>query len=235
MRELLLVVTFGANVVESRRMDKDRITIGRDDTNDIVLNNPTISRQHSEISFSDGIVSIKDLRSANGTFINNVKMDDAVLDIGDEILVGKYMIKLKSARSLDPELDLSFQSTEEGKSTDIETFMVDDKTRKQMLERLKSGDNISFPVLILANNKQIKLTEDNFYIGKGSESNLRIKGIFIKDVHVKIIKIGATSYKMISMGSFFSPVRVNGKKTKEKILRHGDVIEIGGEEIVFNM
>ena len=235
MRELLLVVTFGSNVIESRRIDKDKITIGRDDTNDIVLNNPTISREHSEINFSDGIISIKDLRSANGTFINNVKMDDAVLDIGDEIIVGKYMIKLKSARSLDPELDLSFQSTEEGKSTDIETFMVDDKTRKQMLERLKSGDNISFPELILANNKQIKLTEDNFYIGKGSESNLRIKGIFIKDVHVKIIKIGATSYKMISMGSFFSPVKVNGKKTKEKILRHGDVIEIGGEEIVFNM
>ena len=235
MRNLLLVVTFGSNVIESRRIDKDKITIGRDDTNDIVLNNPTISREHSEINFSDGIISITDLRRENGTFINNVKMDDAVLDIADETLVGKHMTKLKSARSLDPELDLSFQSTEEGKSTDIETFMVDDKTRKQMLERLKSGDNISFPELILANNKQIKLTEDNFYIGKGSESNLRIKGIFIKDVHVKIIKIGATSYKMISMGSFFSPVKVNGKKTKEKILRHGDVIEIGGEEIVFNM
>ena len=153
MRELLLVVTFGSNVIESRRIDKDKITIGRDDTNDIVLNNPTISRQHSEISFSDGIVSIKDLRSANGTFINNVKMDDAVLDIGDEIVVGKYMIKLKSARSLDPELDLSFQSTEEGKSTDIETFRVDDKTRKQMLERYQSGKDINFPVLILSNNK----------------------------------------------------------------------------------
>ncbi len=133
MRKLLLVVTFGSNVIESRRIDKDKITIDRDDTNDIVLNNPTISREHSEINFSDGIISIKDLGSANGTFINNVKMDDAVLDIGDEIVVGKYMIKLKSARSLDPELDLSFQSSEEGKSTDIETFRVDDKNRKQML------------------------------------------------------------------------------------------------------
>ena len=235
MRKLLLVVTFGTNVIESRRIDKDKITIGRDDTNDIVLNNPTISREHSEINFSDGIISIKDLGSANGTFINNVKMDEAVLDIGDEIVVGKYMIKLKSARSLDPELDLSFQSSEEGKSTDIETFRVDDKTRKQMLERYQSGKDINFPVLILSNNKQIKVTEDIFLIGKGSESNLRINGSFIKDVHAKIIKIGATSYKMISMGSFFSPVRVNGKKTKEKILRHGDVIEIGGEKIVFNL
>ena len=130
MRKLLLVVTFGTNVIESRRIDKDKITIGRDDTNDIVLNNPTISREHSEINFSDGIISIKDLGSANGTFINNVKMDEAVLDIGDEIIVGKYMIKLKSARSLDPELDLSFQRSEEGKSTDIETFRVEDKTRK---------------------------------------------------------------------------------------------------------
>ena len=78
MRELLLVVTFGSNVIESRRIDKDKITIGRDDTNDIVLNNPTVSREHSEIDFSDGIISIKDLRSANGTFINNVKRKDDI-------------------------------------------------------------------------------------------------------------------------------------------------------------
>jgi len=235
MRGLLLVVTFGSNVLESRRIDKEEISIGREDTNDIVLNNPSISRRHSVIRVSDGIVSIKDLGSVNGTFINNVKMDEAVLDIGDEIVVGKYMIKLKSEKSLDPELDLSFQSTEEGKSTDIETFRVDDNTRKKMLERYRSGEDISFPVLILSNNKQIKITEDNFLIGRGSDSNLKIKGNFIKDVHAKIIKIGATSYKMISMGSLFSPVRVNGEKTKEKILRHGDVIEIGGEEIVFNL
>ena len=235
MRELLLVVTFGSNVLESRRLDKEEISIGREDTNDIVLNNPSISRQHSVIHVSDGIVSIKDLGSVNGTFINNVKMDEAVLDIGDEIVVGKYMIKLKSEKTLDPELDLPFQSSEQGKSIDVETFRVDDNTRKKMLERYQSGKDINFPILILSNNKQIKITEDNFLIGRGSDSNLKIKGNFIKDIHVKIIKLSSTSYKMISMGSLFSPVRVNGKKTKEKILRHGDVIEIGEEKIVFNL
>ena len=235
MRELLLVVTFGSNVLESRRIDKEEISIGREDTNDIVLNNPSISRQHSVIRVSDGIVSIKDLGSVNGTFINNVKMDEAVLDIGDEIVVGKYMIKLKSEKTLDPELDLSFQSCEQGKPIDVETFRVDDNTRKKMLERYQSGEDINFPVLILSNNKQIKITEGNFLIGRGSDSNLRIKGNFIKDIHVKIIKLSSTSYKMISMSSLFSPVRVNGKKTKEKILRHGDIIEIGEETIVFNL
>jgi len=235
MRELLLVVTFGSNVIESRRLDKEEISIGREDTNDIVLNNPSISRRHSVIRVSDGIVSVKDLGSVNGTFINNVKMDEAVLDIGDEIVVGKYMIKLKSEKTLDPELDLSFQSSEQGKSIDVETFRVDDKTRKKMLERYQSGEDINFPVLNLSNNKQIKITEDNFLIGRGSDSNLKLKGNFIKDIHVKIIKLSSTSYKMISMGSLFSPVRVNGKKTKEKILRHGDVIEIGEEKIVFNL
>jgi len=235
MRELLLVVTFGSNVLESRRLDKEEISIGREDTNDIVLNNPSISRRHSVIRVSDGIVSVKDLGSVNGTFINNVKMDEAVLDIGDEIVVGKYMIKLKSEKTLDPELDFSFQSSEQGKSIDVETFRVDDKTRKKMLERYQSGEDINFPVLILSNNKQIKITEDNFLIGRGSDSNLKLKGNFIKDIHVKIIKLSSTSYKMISMGSLFSPVRVNGKKTKEKILRHGDVIEIGEEKIVFNL
>lgn len=234
MRELLLVVTLGNNVIESRRMDKDRITIGRDDTNDIVLNNPTISRQHAELLLNNGVVRVKDLGSSNGTYINNVKMDEATLDTGDEIIVGKYMIKLKSERSLDPALDLSFQSGEESKTTDIGTFKVDDKTRKQMLEKYQSSENISFPLLILSNNQQLKITEDNFLIGKGAESNLGMKGIFVKDIHAKIIKISATSYKLISMGTLFSPVKVNGKKIKEKILRHGDVIEIGGQQIVFN-
>ncbi|NIP38359.1 MAG: FHA domain-containing protein [Candidatus Dadabacteria bacterium] len=234
MGELLLVVSFGTNVVESWRIDKDRITIGRDDTNDIVLNNPTISRQHAEISVSNGLVSIKDLGSSNGTYINNVKMDEVTLDVGDEIIVGKYMIKVKSANSLDPALDLSFQSAEEGKSTDVETFRADTKARKEMLEKYQTGENITFPLLIFPNNKEVKITENNFFIGKGSQSDLRIKGRFIKDVHAKIIKVGAASYKLISFGSLFSPVKVNGKKIKEKILRHGDVIEIGGEEIVFN-
>jgi len=145
------------------------------------------------------------------------------------------MIKLKSEKTLDPELDLSFQSCEQGKPIDVETFRVDDNTRKKMLERYQSGEDINFPVLILSNNKQIKITEDNFLIGRGSDSNLRIKGNFIKDIHVKIIELSSTSYKMISMSSLFSPVRVNGKKTKEKILRHGDIIEIGEEKIVFNL
>ncbi|NIS08011.1 MAG: hypothetical protein GWO07_04440, partial [Candidatus Dadabacteria bacterium] len=98
------------------------------------------------------------------------------------IVVGKYMIELKSGKSLDPALDLSFQSGEEGKSTDIQTFRADTKARKEMLKKYQSTENIPFPVLIFSNNKKVKVTEDNFLIGSGHPSNLRIKARFVKDV-----------------------------------------------------
>jgi pSer/pThr/pTyr-binding forkhead associated (FHA) protein len=72
---------------------KPAIKIGRDDTNDIVINEPRVSRNHAIITFiGDGTFEIKDLSSANGTFVNGKKIDSQVITPDDKVEVGTCLV-----------------------------------------------------------------------------------------------------------------------------------------------
>ncbi|MEO8555651.1 MAG: DUF3662 and FHA domain-containing protein [Actinomycetota bacterium] len=67
--------------------------LGRDNTADIILDDPGISRRHTEIRVtSDGphlVASIRDLGSTNGTFVNGERITSQHLADGDRINVGR--------------------------------------------------------------------------------------------------------------------------------------------------
>src|SRR5665647_1324479 len=58
--------------------DKEEIRIGSMDDNDIVLNDDTVSRYHCRIVQEDTGYVLIDQRSTNGTFINKVRVREAV-------------------------------------------------------------------------------------------------------------------------------------------------------------
>lgn len=64
------------------------ITIGRSADADIVLLDERVSRIHCGLRLWDGDFYIKDLKSRNGTWVNNEKVDVAKLKGGDVIRVG---------------------------------------------------------------------------------------------------------------------------------------------------
>ena len=67
--------------------------IGREsDHNDVVLNDPTISRQHARIRYEKGAFVIYDLASANGVFINGEQVQRRVIAHGDRIKLGQVML-----------------------------------------------------------------------------------------------------------------------------------------------
>ena len=61
-----------------------RVSIGRLDDNDIVINSPTISKHHARLNFEEDYF-LTDLRSSNGTFINGRKILHVKLANGDLI------------------------------------------------------------------------------------------------------------------------------------------------------
>lgn len=64
----------------------DTTTIGRDLSNDIVLERPGVSRYHARITRSGATYSVEDLRSSNGTWLNGVRLDGkAFLSDGDNL------------------------------------------------------------------------------------------------------------------------------------------------------
>ena len=62
-------------------------SIGRKLENDLVIQDPLISREHAQIRYEDGSFVVYDLGSTGGTFVNNRKVDRSILHTGDIINV----------------------------------------------------------------------------------------------------------------------------------------------------
>ena len=72
--------------------------LGRDGIGSLRLDSPTVSRQHARIVVTDGVATIEDLGSKNGTFVNNEALTGMrPLEDGDQIRVGSFVLTLRSA------------------------------------------------------------------------------------------------------------------------------------------
>lgn len=68
------------------------VSLGRDPDADIFLDDVTVSRRHAEVSVGDD-VTLSDLGSLNGTYVNRRRIDEAeTLLGGDEIQIGKFRL-----------------------------------------------------------------------------------------------------------------------------------------------
>lgn len=67
--------------------------IGRGTTNDVVVDSAQASRDHAVIAVEQAFVTITDLGSRNGTFVNDVRIESQVLADGDAIRLGTYEIR----------------------------------------------------------------------------------------------------------------------------------------------
>ena len=89
----ILIVLKGAGVGSRYLINAASTKIGRELTNDISLDDITVSRSHAVIT-KDENYTIKDLGSLNGTYINAIAIREQVLSDGDEIQIGKFHLTL---------------------------------------------------------------------------------------------------------------------------------------------
>ncbi len=85
-----LIVRRGPQPNQIYELDKSISTLGRDITNDIVINDPEVSRHHCRLTQGGGGFTIEDLGSTNGTFINGQRLTGArPLTPGDMVGLGE--------------------------------------------------------------------------------------------------------------------------------------------------
>ncbi len=84
----------GARLGQRYLLDMPEITIGRQAANDFTIDDDSVSRTHARITSSGSTVTIEDLRSSNGTFVQNkpVKSRATIAD-GDILRVGNILLK----------------------------------------------------------------------------------------------------------------------------------------------
>lgn len=81
-----------------------QLIIGRSSELDIVLVEDMVSRKHAKITLQNGKITIEDLGSTNGTFVNGEKVKSQRLKEGDRILVGTSILKLIKQGANAPEM-----------------------------------------------------------------------------------------------------------------------------------
>ncbi|MBX7113758.1 MAG: adventurous gliding motility protein GltG [Myxococcaceae bacterium] len=96
---LTLKVFKGDQLLASKEYDRDIIKIGRLSSAHLCLDDEKVSRIHSVIEVSpDGNLSIIDMGSVEGTFVNGKRVNKGTLALGDEIKVGNTTIKVEGTQ-----------------------------------------------------------------------------------------------------------------------------------------
>ena len=94
----LLVVRRGPNAGSRFLLDHDITTAGRHRDSDIFLDDVTVSRRHAEFYRHGDRFSVRDVGSLNGTYVNQERIEEAPLNGGDEVQVGKFRLVFLTGR-----------------------------------------------------------------------------------------------------------------------------------------
>ncbi len=97
-----LVVIVGSKIGLQIHLDRP-VVVGRDPSCDIHFDSDLISRQHARIEAFAGHYQLQDLGSTNGTFVNDVRVDQRRLRDGDRVGVGKVLLKFLDGDNIEAE------------------------------------------------------------------------------------------------------------------------------------
>ena len=92
--DAVLIVRSGAQAGDRFTLDRPVTRLGRHPDSEIILDDITVSRRHVAIErTAEGYVA-SDAGSLNGTYVNQERIERAVLHHGDELQVGKFRLVL---------------------------------------------------------------------------------------------------------------------------------------------
>ncbi len=76
------------------------LVLGRHPSCDVVILGERVSKRHLECDVEGGLVTIRDLQSANGTLVNGSRITSCMLKHGDEVSLGGYRLVLDTASAV---------------------------------------------------------------------------------------------------------------------------------------
>lgn len=225
------------------------VSIGRLPDNMIVIDNPAVSGRHARVFREGNHYVVEDLKSTNGTFVNEKPIARHTLLDGDVVLVGKHSLVFSlSGGEQTPMAD-------DGENFVPEiggTMMLDTLKQKQMLSGLEQGRSSQMHSVIpkttipappvrngsvrvvsgSTDQSEYSLTAVTTIIGKADTAQIRTKGWFKPKVAAAIARKG-DGFTVTPMGA---AVSVNGQKiSSRQDLSSGDMIEVGGLTLEFRL
>lgn len=137
----LLKIIKGQDKGVQFKLVNNRIRIGRDLDNDIVLNDPKCSRKHAVITISDNTLLIEDLNSSGGVEVDGIKAPKAFLQPGCIILIGSTQLKFEENAPKSPSL-MALKNLADNQ--------IKDFNKKPGVHQPKPNNRLFFYIIILA-------------------------------------------------------------------------------------
>ncbi len=88
-----LIISLDGDFVREVTLARDRTTLGRRPSNDIVIDNLAVSGEHAAVCRTPGGWAVEDLASTNGTYLNGRAIRREPLQHQDAIDIGRYQLR----------------------------------------------------------------------------------------------------------------------------------------------
>lgn len=236
-----LLLKFNGAVIREIPLDKPQLTVGRKEANDVVIDNPAISGRHCRFQLADGVVTVEDLDSTNGTFVNDKRVLKLDLKHNDVVVLAKHSLVFID----EPPPPPAPQSEPAREMTqplpDKTTKITPEEMEKMRLSAARSavGDGARMGGLRVLKGgvdaTEYELKGLSTYLGKAERAQVRIRsaGFFsgAPDVAASVHR-RAEGYVLVALEPGYP--KVNGAAVSgQALLKDGDIIECGGTTLQF--
>jgi hypothetical protein len=233
-----LTLLLGRRVMQAYDFKQASIIVGRDESADVLIDNPSVSRRHAEIRLEDSGWVVEDLGSSNGTYFQGQKIVGAQsIGLGDEIGFGKFSIVFgkalgegevpvaKPSPMVDkppatPRPTAPAEGTMHINPHEVKELLKDADRKKRKHFVWQSGDKSGTHYL-----------SDQPAVLIGTDELCDIQVPRAPKHHVLLMTVdGACEVRYLAL---FGSMTVRGRGTRRASLRNGDVVEVGGLKITF--
>jgi hypothetical protein len=202
-----LIITHQGTVIKEYELSKEKITVGRKPSNDIVLDDPTVSGLHAAFLHMQ-YTYIEDMNSTNGIKMNGKKVSKRQLSHGDLVQIGQHEFKF---------IDDSVQDFE---STVIISPPVQENVEKKKIVKASA-------VVVKGSKKGQAIALNKPYTKLGSATQVAV--IARRGTSYYLMPM--------SGGTPGDSPKLNGKQigAESMLLNNGDVIEVASTELKFTI
>jgi pSer/pThr/pTyr-binding forkhead associated (FHA) protein len=257
-----LILTIGTKSLAEYKLKKgSSITIGRRESNKIVIDDPAVSGHHAKIDSLEHRFVLSDLQSKNGSFVNEELITSHWLKHGDVISIGEHCLvfEFNEKEKQYNEAHAKFDETQIMTSTQHRKMMSRSNPTKSISvvrfwekpeSRGKVRENIPDVAKPQAESKQkeptgvltylaggmgtVALTRKITTVGKDPTSDIVVKGLLISPTAFTIHR-RSDGFYLDYIGGLPRP-KINDQTIKETTrLNDQDIIEIGSTRLQFSI
>lgn len=212
------------NNEQAFEVSKPEITVGRGQTNDIVLQDSRVSRSHARFEFdAAGGVTVVDLGSTNGIRVNGSHVDQAKIQPGDVIFIGGNQITFETATKEDDVL------------TVIDSEADLDHTIAEAVLPISINDTRDDRLVIYTPEKtwEVQLGDrvDALSIGRAMSNGIVIDHPSVSRSHAQIVRDHQT-FRLKDLNSS-NGLWINGQKVDDVLLENGMSVQLGYATLVY--